>query len=84
MYIYIYVYIFEKEKKRNPEKRNPVTCTTQFADDLFWKKVKYFQLMLNIFKLSWVWGNVESWFVYANKLFSIAKPNFTNDILKPS
>ena len=33
------------------------------------KKAKMLWSMLNIFKLSQVWKNVESWLVYANKLF---------------
>ena len=33
------------------------------------KKLKYFEVMLNIFELPRVWQNTESWLVYANKLF---------------
>ena len=33
------------------------------------KKDKYFEVMLNIFEFSWVRENIESWLVYANKLF---------------
>ena len=32
------------------------------------KKLKYFEVMLNIFEFSRAWENVESWLVYANKL----------------
>ena len=40
------------------------------------KKLKYFEVMLNIFEFSLVWENVESWLVPANKLFWIAQPYF--------
>ena len=40
--------------------------------------------MLNIFEFSWVWENVESWLVYANKVFKIAEPYFSTDIIKQS
>ena len=48
------------------------------------KKDKYFEVMLNIFEFSWVWENIESWLVYANKLFWIAQPYFSTDIIKQS
>ena len=48
------------------------------------KKLKYFEVMLNIFWFSRVWENLESWLVYANKLFWIAQPYFSNDIIKQS
>ena len=32
-------------------------------------KLKYFEIMFNIFEFSQVWENVESWLVFANKLF---------------
>ena len=48
------------------------------------KKIKYFEVMLNIFELSRVWENIESWLVYANKLFWIAQPYFSTDIIKRS
>ena len=38
------------------------------------KKLKYFEVMLNIFEFSRVWENVKSWLVYANKLFWIVQP----------
>ena len=38
--------------------------------------------MWNIFEFSRVWENVESWLVYANKLFGIAQPYFCTDIIK--
>ena len=34
------------------------------------------------FEFSRVWENVESWLVYANKLFWIAQPYFSTDIIK--
>ena len=40
--------------------------------------------MLHIFELSRVWENVEPWLVYANKLFWIAQPYFSNDMIKQS
>ena len=40
--------------------------------------------MLNIFEFSRVWENVESWLAYANKLFSIAQPYFSTEIIKLS
>ena len=48
------------------------------------KKVKYFEVTLNIFEFSRVWENVESWLVYANKLFWIAQPYFSTNIIKQS
>ena len=40
--------------------------------------------MLNIFEFSRVWENVETWFVYAKKLFWIAQPYFSANIRKQS
>ena len=40
--------------------------------------------MLNIFEFWQVWQNVESSLVYANKLFSIAQPYFSTDLIKQS
>ena len=57
---------------------------TQLAGDLLLKKMKYFEVMLNIFEFSRVWGNVESWLVYANKLFWIAQSYFSTNIIKQS
>ena len=48
------------------------------------KKAKYFEVMLSIFNFSRVWENVECWLVYANKLFWIAQPYFSTDIIKRS
>ena len=48
------------------------------------KKAKNFEVMLNIFEFLQVWENVESWLVYANKLFWIAQPYFSTDIIKRS
>ena len=36
---------------------------------LLLKRLKYFEVMGNIFEFSWVWENVETWLVYSNKLF---------------
>ena len=33
---------------------------TQLADGLLLKKLKYFEVMLNLFEFSWVQENVES------------------------
>ena len=41
-------------------------------------------VMLSIFEFSQVWENVESWLVYENKLFWIAQPCFSADIIKRS
>ena len=48
------------------------------------KKAKYFEFMLNIIEFSRVWENVESWLVYASKLFWIAWSFFWTDIIKRS
>ena len=48
--------------------------TTQLSGGLLLKKLKYFEVMLNIFECSREWENVESSLVYANKLFWIAQP----------
>ena len=48
------------------------------------KKAKYFEVMLNILEFSRVWDNVESWLVYANKLFWIIQPYFLTEIIKKS
>ena len=53
---------------------------TQLAGGLLLKKLKYFEVMLNIFEFSEEWENVESSLVYANKLFSIAQPYFSTDL----
>ena len=46
-----------------------VICTTQHAGGLLLKKLKYFEVMLNIFEFLRVWENIESWLVYANNVF---------------
>ena len=51
------------------------------------KKPEIFQsyvVMLNIFEFSRVWENVEPWLAYANKLFWIAQPYFSTNIIKQS
>ena len=40
--------------------------------------------MLNMFEFSRVWGNVESWLVYSNKLFWVVQSYFSTDIIKKS
>ena len=57
-------------------------CTTELADALLLKKLKYFEIILNIFEFSRVWGNVESSLVCADKLFWIAQPYFSTEIVK--
>ena len=59
-------------------------CATQLSGGLLLKKLKYFEVMVNIFEFSWVWEKVESWLVYANKLFWIAQSYFSTDIIKQS
>ena len=36
-------------------------CATQLAGGVLLKKLKYFEVMLNIFEFSRVWEIVESW-----------------------
>ena len=50
-------------------RKSLVICATQLAGGLLLKKLKYLKVMLNIFEFSRVWEIVESWLVYANKLF---------------
>ena len=50
-------------------KKSLAVSVAQLAGGLLLKKLKYFEVMLNIFELSRVSENVESWLVYANKLF---------------
>ena len=57
---------------------------TQLAGGLLLKKLKYFEVMLNIFEFSRVSENVESWLVYPNKLLWIAQPWFSTNIRKHS
>ena len=51
---------------------------------LLWKKLKHFEVLLNIFEFSQVWENLESWLVYVNMLFWIAQPSFLTYIIKRS
>ena len=57
-------------------------------DSAYWwfivKKVRYFEVMLNIFEFSQVWENIESWLVYGDKLLWIAQPYFLSNIIKQS
>ena len=57
-------------------------CTTELADALLLKELKYFEIMLNIFEFSRGWENVEFWLVCANKIFWIAQPYFSTEIVK--
>ena len=62
----------ELEYKQEQHVRKPlVIYLTQLVGGFLLKKLEYFEIMLNIFELLWVWENVESWLVYANKLFWI-------------
>ena len=65
-------------------KKYLVLCASQLAGGSLFKKGKYFEIMLNIFECSQEWENLESWLVYANKLFWIAQPYFSTDIMKQS
>ena len=59
-----------------------VVCATQLAGGLLLKKLKYCEVMLNIFEFSRVWENVESWSVHENKLFWIVQPYFSTNVIK--
>ena len=61
-------------------RKSLVICATQLAGCLLLKKLKHFEVMLNIFEFSQVWQNVESWLVYANRYFWIAQLYFLEDI----
>ena len=67
---------------RNNVRKSFVICASQLAGGLLLKKLKYFEFMLNIFVLSRVWENVESWMPSANKPFWIEKSYFLTDIIK--
>ena len=54
------------------------------AGGLLLKKLKYFKVVLNISGFLRVWENVESWLIFADKLFWIAQPYFSTFIIKPS
>ena len=56
----------------------------QFAGGFLLKKLKYFEVVLNIFEMSQVFENVESWLVYANQIFWIGRPNLLTGIIKRS
>ena len=45
----------------------------QPAGGLLLKKLKYFEIMFNIFDFSRVWENIVSWLVYENKHHSYYK-----------
>ena len=65
-------------------RKSLVICATQLACGLLLKRLSYFEVVLNIFELSRVWENVESWLVFPTKLFWIAQPYFLTDIIKQS
>ena len=58
---------------RNNVRKSLAIFATQLTGGLSLKKLKYFEVMLNIFEFSRVWENVESWLVYANKIFELPK-----------
>ena len=65
-------------------RKSRVICAAQLADGLLLKKLKHFKVTLKIFEFSRVSENVESWLVYANKLFWTVQPYFSNDKIKES
>ena len=70
---------------RNNMQENPLLYAQLSLKVVYWlKKLKYFEVMLNIFKFSQVWENVESWLVYVNKIFCIAQPYSSTNIIKQS
>ena len=74
--------IIRTEKKH--VRKSLVIWATQPAGGLLLKRLNYFKVVLNIFEFSRVSENVESWLVFANKLFWIAQPHFLTDIIKRS
>ena len=64
--------------------RKKIPCATQLAGGVLLKKLKYFEVIWNSFEFLRVWENLESWMVYANKLFLIAQPYFSTYIIKTS
>ena len=78
---YIMELLYEQEEH---VRKSLVICATQLAGGLLLKKLKYFEVMWNIFEFSRVWKYVETWLVYANKLFWIAQPYFMTDTIKRS
>ena len=56
-------------------RKSLVICATHLTGGLLLKKLKYFEVMLNILEFSRVWENVEFWLVYENELFWIAQSN---------
>ena len=70
--------------------RTEITCEkilfymlNSAAGDLLLKKLKYFEVILNIFEFLRVWRNAESWLVFANR-FWITQPYFSTNIIKQS
>ena len=45
---------------KNNVQEDPLLCATQLAGGLMLRKLKYFEVMLNIFEFSQVLENVES------------------------
>ena len=48
------------------------------------KKLKYFEVMWNIFEFSRVWEMVESWLVYANEFSQTGQLFLSTNIVKQS
>ena len=61
-----------------------VKFATQLAGGLLLKKLKYFEVMLNIFEFSRMWKNVESWLLDENKCLWTALPFLSTGIIKRS
>ena len=51
---------------------------------LLLKKLKYFEVTLNIFEFSRVWENVESWLVHEHKFFWVIQPYLSTKIIEQS
>ena len=49
-------------------KKIPSLCATQLAGGILLKKLKYYEVLFNIFEFPRVWEIVESWLVYENKI----------------
>ena len=80
-------FLFEHETVIEQEwhvRKSVVICATQLAVGLLLKKLKYLEGMLNIFEFSRLWQKVEFWLVNVNKLFWIAQPYFSTDIIQRS
>ena len=56
---------------RNNVRKPLVICKTQLAGGLLFKKLKYFEIMLNTFEFSQVWQNAEPWLPLQISLFEL-------------